>query len=395
MKILSFTAQKPNSTGSGVYLTELVKTFHDLGHEQMVIAGVYEEDVIDFPKGVKFLPVCYKTEKLPFSICGMSDEMPYESTRYSDMTEQMTEQLVEAFSERILQAKKGFEPDMILCHHLYFVSGLVRELCKDVPVFGICHGSDLRQVKKNPWRREYIMEQNKKFDHIFALHKAQKHEIMNLFDMDENKVSVIGTGYNNSVFYQGNVTGNQRKGKLLFAGKVSEKKGVKSLLRSCVRLNEAESLSLTLAGGSGDERERQEIEDLAKEVSFPVEFAGRIPQNELADRMRSSEVFVLPSFYEGLPLVVIEALACGMKVVCTALPGVEEWLDAQLENPGVHFVEPPRMKNEDEPMEEDLCDFEQRLAQAMEQALSTPYAEPKGLAQITWGGVCSGILAVR
>ena len=46
MKILSVTAQKPDSTGSGVYLTELVKGFNKLGHEQAVIAGITKEDLI-------------------------------------------------------------------------------------------------------------------------------------------------------------------------------------------------------------------------------------------------------------------------------------------------------------------------------------------------------------
>ena len=47
MRILSITAQKPNSTGSGVYLTELVKEYEILGHEQAVVAGVYREDLIE------------------------------------------------------------------------------------------------------------------------------------------------------------------------------------------------------------------------------------------------------------------------------------------------------------------------------------------------------------
>ena len=82
MKILSITAQKPHSTGSGVYLTELVKNWAEAGDEQSVVGGVYEEDQVDFPDGVKFYPVFYHTEALPFAITGMSDEMPYESTCY-------------------------------------------------------------------------------------------------------------------------------------------------------------------------------------------------------------------------------------------------------------------------------------------------------------------------
>ena len=50
MRILSITAQKPNSTGSGVYLTELVKEYALMGHEQAVIAGVYQEDLTELPE---------------------------------------------------------------------------------------------------------------------------------------------------------------------------------------------------------------------------------------------------------------------------------------------------------------------------------------------------------
>ena len=89
MKILSITAQKPNSTGSGVYLTELVKGFARQGHRQAVVAGVYEDDKVEFPEGVKFYPVFFCTEELPFPIAGMSDEMPYESTVYGQMTPDM------------------------------------------------------------------------------------------------------------------------------------------------------------------------------------------------------------------------------------------------------------------------------------------------------------------
>ena len=91
MRILSITAQKPNSTGSGVYLTELVKEYALKGHEQAVVAGVYRDDAVEFPRDVRFYPVYFESGKLPYPIVGMSDEMPYRSTRYCDMTPEMTE----------------------------------------------------------------------------------------------------------------------------------------------------------------------------------------------------------------------------------------------------------------------------------------------------------------
>ena len=110
MRILSITAQKPSSTGSGVYLTELVKEFARKGHSQAVVAGVYREDQISLPAEVGFYPVYFQTETLPYPIAGMSDEMPYPSTRYCDMTEEMTEAFGKAFLEKV----EEIGPDLIV-----------------------------------------------------------------------------------------------------------------------------------------------------------------------------------------------------------------------------------------------------------------------------------------
>ena len=55
MRILNITAQKPHSTGSGIYLTELVKNWNALGYEQAVLAGVYEEDSVNFQRELYFI----------------------------------------------------------------------------------------------------------------------------------------------------------------------------------------------------------------------------------------------------------------------------------------------------------------------------------------------------
>ena len=51
MRVLSVTAQKPCSTGSGVYLTEVVRSLAKMGVSQAVVAGVTREDRVDMPEG--------------------------------------------------------------------------------------------------------------------------------------------------------------------------------------------------------------------------------------------------------------------------------------------------------------------------------------------------------
>lgn len=151
MRILNILTQKPNSTGSGIYLTELVKQFRLLGHEQAVVAGIDAKDTTEYLPQIKFFPVKFNTPALPFPVVGMSDVMPYPSTRYNQLTKLMTAQLETAFIKALEPVIDDFNPDLIICHHLYFLTSIVREYFPQKRVVGICHGTDLRQLKKTVW----------------------------------------------------------------------------------------------------------------------------------------------------------------------------------------------------------------------------------------------------
>lgn len=369
MNILSITAQKPHSTGSGVFLTELVRGFDRLGAKQAVLAGICRGDTTDFPQGIQFYPVYFQSEALPFAITGMSDEMPYASTRYCDLTPSMLAQFREAFSARLLEAAQQFHPDLVICHHLYLLTALARDVLPHTRMIAICHGSDLRQLRKNPLCRTEIIEKIKTLDAIWALHETQRESILQLFGCPEEKVNVLGTGFNNRIFSLQETAHFAAPDapvvRLLFAGKLSEKKGVMSLLAALSLLPASLNLSLTLAGGSGNEAETEVIRRLAASCPFPVSFAGRLSQTALAAEMNRADIFVLPSFYEGLPLVLMEAMACGMRCICTDLPGIKDWLCHYVPHHTVTFVAPPDMANTDEPLPEALPAFEARLAESI------------------------------
>ena len=390
MKILNITAQKPDSTGSGVYLTELVKGFQKLGHKQAVVCGVLREDRIHLPEEVECFPYYYKTEELPFAVLGMSDEMPYESTRYCDMTEEMTKQLREALAKHLTYVVDMFQPDVILCHHLYFITSLVHELYPEKKIYAICHGSDLRQMKKNPWQASYIKEQIVKLDGIFALHKEQKEDIVSIYGCKAERVQVVGTGYNKDVFFiQEGLQKKDERQRIIFAGKISEKKGVMSLIRALSYIEDVENqYVLVLAGSAGNQREFGEIERLAAESPCEVQFLGRLSHQELAKELNQSDIFVLPSFFEGLPLVIIEAMACGLRVICTDLPGIQPWMDESLPEHGIVFVAPPKMRKADEPIESELPAFEKELAKAIVTAKEKKHPNKKDVEALSWDGLC-------
>ena len=403
MRILSITAQKPDSTGSGVYLTEVVRELAREGHVQAVLAGGYREDEVRLPAGVDFFPVYFQSEELPFAIPGMSDKMPYESTVYSNMDDRTVRVYMEAFRRKIKEAVASFHPDLILCHHLYLVTALVRDCVCETPVYGFCHNTDLRQMKKHDLQRDFICTHIRELDGVFALHQAQKKEILDMYKVEESRVHIVGTGYNDRIFFKkadrvmeqekAGESGTSAPVRLVFAGKVSQEKGAASLIRSLGLVETGgRELRLTLAGGNGDEDELSRIYALAETCPCPVIFTGRLSQEKLADVYNESDVFVLPSFYEGLPLTVMEALACGCKVVMTDLPGIRPFMETYVPNAPVFYVKPPRMRRTDQPCPEDLPAFERNLAEKIRACICVEQASGVDLGRISWKAVCGRIL---
>jgi len=101
---------------------------------------------------------------------------------------------------------------------------------------------------------------------------------------------------------------------ILFAGRLHPQKDPLLLVRAIPHL--ADDVHLLIAGdGELADQVRFEIERL--ELSKKVTMLGAVVQKELAKLHQLASVFVLSSAYEGLPLVVLEALACGTPVVTT------------------------------------------------------------------------------
>ena len=85
---------------------------------------------------------------------------------------------------------------------------------------------------------------------------------------------------------------------------------------------------------------------------------------------------VLPSFFEGLPLVVLEALASGCRVVTTALPGVVEVLGGY-DTEAIVMVPRPRLLGQDTPHPEDEAGFVRDLAGALERQILAAGERPE------------------
>lgn len=111
---------------------------------------------------------------------------------------------------------------------------------------------------------------------------------------------------------------------LIAAGRLAEIKGFPLLLEAVAELRRQErDVRLTLAG---DGPARKGLEEQAKRLGIGdrVVFAGWKAQDDLRDLYRQSDVFVMTSFAEGVPVVLMEAMATGLPCVAPRINGIPE-----------------------------------------------------------------------
>jgi|GEM_PF-650464 len=98
---------------------------------------------------------------------------------------------------------------------------------------------------------------------------------------------------------------------VIYAGQLTQRKGIAYLLRAYAAFRKADT-QLTMVGGVLGSREP--LQPYAEHfVHLPHQ-----TRPDLAQRYRQAHVFVLPTLVEGMPLVVLEAMACGLPVIVTA-----------------------------------------------------------------------------
>jgi colanic acid/amylovoran biosynthesis glycosyltransferase len=121
----------------------------------------------------------------------------------------------------------------------------------------------------------------------------------------------------------------EKASKLLYAGRLAVEKGLPVLFESLRMLvDRGYEFELTLVGDGSD---RQDLEKLGRQlgISHRLIFAGYASQDDVREYLRQSDIFILPSFAEGVPVSLMEAMACGVPVLATYVGGVAELVEPE------------------------------------------------------------------
>jgi len=363
LKILHVIGQRPEMTGSGIYLEAIIRESQKHGFSNYWVAGVPAgriHPLKDEPQ-VKGSFVFFESESLDFPVTGMSDVMPYKSSLFKELKGKRLTSYKSAFTHVLQAAEKQFNPDIIHTNHLFLLSALVRKLFPNVPVVATCHGTDMRQYNNCPHLRCFVKLYCRDLDKVIALTNDQKTDISRLYGIPSNKIVVIGGGYDETLFTRGpkSAAGTVH---ILYAGKFNRSKGLPWLLRSLARIKNHD-WHLHMAG-SGDGPEFKNCLDLAEKLDRRVTNHGYVTHRRLSDLMKKAHVQVLPSFFEGLPLVLFEGLASGCRIITTNLSGFKE-IFGKANSDTIHLIQLPPLETIDRPYQKDEPQLENMLCKSI------------------------------
>lgn len=262
---------------------------------------------------------------------------------------------MDAFADHLARCWSVWRPDVVHAH--FWMSGkaaLAAASRLGIPVVQTFHA--LGVVKKryqgeadtSPPRR--LVEERaiiRRADHIVATCSDEVAELMAL-GADLERITIVPCGVDLDLFNTEGPVEARRAGRhrLLSVGRLVERKGVADAI---VALRHLPDTELVIAGGPSLDRldadpEVRRLRGIAgaARVADRVEFRGSVPRDQLPALIRSADMVVCVPWYEPFGIVPLEAMACGVPVIASAVGGL---LDSVADGvTGLHV--PPRSPRE-------------------------------------------------
>lgn len=197
----------------------------------------------------------------------------------------------------VFLVRKPKVPLIYTAHHLYYQ----KYKLYDKYLFKL-----LTQLEK----RGYLLA-----DRVVSVSSKMKNVLSKEYLINEEKITVIHNGIDLNTFKY--IKMEKIANSLLFVGRLHKIKGIEFLL-DAIKIVKSKIPSVKLyIIGDGDLKEKIERIIQENSLSENVELLGMLPQKELVNWYNKTEIFILPSLFEGFGIVVLEAMACGTPVIIT------------------------------------------------------------------------------
>ena len=254
----------------------------------------------------------------------------------SDILDEFTDGVLEH-----LEANGGAD----VVHANYWLSGVVAHRLKhilDVPFVSTFH--TLARVKAEggdpepAWRDRAEAEIITCADAICVSCTEEERQFRRLYGDPQGRIEIVAPGVEHAFFAPGDQGGARAaldlpadRPVLLFVGRIQPLKGPDVAIRALAALGRPDALLLVVGGASGAEGdgETARAQELVADLGLrdQVRFVAPQPHHILSTYYRAADVVLVPSRSESFGLVALEAAACGVPVVASAVGGLLTLVD--------------------------------------------------------------------
>jgi len=338
MRILIINHSPLIGSGSGIYTMNIAKELKKADEEVKVITAA---NSLDFPDmdGIEIHPIFFENGYKAKNVINFNvpcfDQYPTSDVVFYDLSKEQIKIYIEEFRKVLEQEIKEFKPDIIHTQHIWIWSSIVPEY--NIPTIVTSHGSDMMGYDIDNSFYPYCIKAIQGCKKIITISKKNNEVVIDRFPEAKEKVITLKNGYDSNMFYLADYDktevlkefgiNKEYKKIVLFAGRLTENKGIDILLNSAKKYEDGNTLTI-IAGGGGL---LPELQIQAKILNLKdVVFVGDQSQENLNKLYNIADVLAVPSRVEGFGLVAIESLACGTPVVGTNNGGMVDFIDEKV-----------------------------------------------------------------
>lgn len=214
--------------------------------------------------------------------------------------------------------KALFFKDVILARN-------IRKRCKGKILMTI-HVGDISTVFSNRTTQNYLIKKmNRSVDKVLFLSAGMRQQFIDA-GLDKEKAEVLYNFYNIRPCSINEKTISAVP-HLLFLGSINREKGIIELLKAAQRIKT--NFHLDVCGTIIEESIRPDFERLLSDLGNRVTYHGYIGKDKKEELLRQADVVVLPSYREGLPISILEAMATSCAIITTPVGAIPEILTDQ------------------------------------------------------------------
>lgn len=230
---------------------------------------------------------------------------------------------------------KTLESDFDLVHIHGSLVPIPRTSCR---VVFTSHGTAMRDIENMPIKSFHFLivkllskqlfniekELVKNADVVTAVSHSCAKELKRLCMLNK-EIAVVNNGVDTNLFIP--VKNKKKENYILYTGRLETRKGLIDFIESAKYVcREHADIKFVLTGkGTIRKYLERKINNLGLKNNFY--FAGFVSRSELLEYYQNATVYVLPSYYEGLPTTLLEAMSCGIPSIATDVEGSSELVE--------------------------------------------------------------------